>query len=113
MTKFLDMLRERYDRIIIDCTPVTAVTDASVLASFVDGVVVVLKANESTKEVARSALEGLDRVKAKVLGVVLNSVDLSKESSYYYHYYYYYYGEDGAKKKKKPKRRKKTKELEV
>jgi Mrp family chromosome partitioning ATPase len=73
----------------------------------------VLKANESTKEVARSALEGLDRVKAKVLGVVLNSVDLSKESSYYYHYYYYYYGEDGAKKKKKPKRRKKTKELEV
>jgi capsular exopolysaccharide synthesis family protein len=113
MTKFLDMLRERYDRIIIDCTPVTAVTDASVLASFVDGVVVVLKANESTKEVARSALEGLDRVKAKVLGVVLNAVDLSKESSYYYHYYYYYYGEDGGKKKKRSKRRKKQQELEV
>jgi capsular exopolysaccharide synthesis family protein len=113
MTKFLDMLRERYDRIIIDCTPVTAVTDASVLASFVDGVVLILRANESTKEVARSALESLDRVQAKVLGVVLNAVDLSKESSYYYHYYYYYYGEDGGKKKKRSKRRKKTKELEA
>lgn len=112
MTKFLDMLRERYDRVIIDCTPVTAVTDASILANFVDGVVVVLSANESTKEVAKSALESLARVQAKVLGVVLNSVDLSKESSYYYHYYYYYYGEDGGKKKKGSKRRKK-KELET
>jgi capsular exopolysaccharide synthesis family protein len=112
MTRFLDMLRERYDRVIIDCTPVTAVTDASVLASFVDGVVLILRANESTKDLAKSALEGLQRVKAKVLGVVLNAVDLQKESSYYYHYYYYYYGEDGGKKKRRSKRGKKE-ELEA
>jgi Mrp family chromosome partitioning ATPase len=75
-------------------------------------VVLILRANESTKDLAKSALEGLQRVKAKVLGVVLNAVDLQKESSYYYHYYYYYYGEDGGKKKRRSKRGKKE-ELEA
>jgi succinoglycan biosynthesis transport protein ExoP len=74
------------------------VTDASVLASHAEGVVLVVKAGATAKNILRQSRKQLDDVKAKVLGVVLNQVDL-KKSSYYYksHYYYSYYG-DGKKK---------------
>jgi succinoglycan biosynthesis transport protein ExoP len=98
MHKLLSLLGERFDRIILDTTPLLAVTDASVLGSRSDGVILVIKAGATTKNILRQARKQFDDVKAKVLGVVLNQVDL-KKSSYYYksHYYYSYYG-DGKKK---------------
>jgi capsular exopolysaccharide synthesis family protein len=100
MSELIGTLRERYEHIVIDTPPSTAVTDAAIMAQHVDGVVVITKAFSTPKELVRSAIEGLQKINAKIFGVVLNSVDMSKEGSYYYQYaYYYYYGEDGKKKR--------------
>ncbi|NCC04473.1 MAG: polysaccharide biosynthesis tyrosine autokinase [Proteobacteria bacterium] len=100
MPELIGTLRERYEYIVIDTPPSTAVTDAAIMAQHVDGVVVITKAFSTPKELVRSAIEGLQKINAKIFGVVLNSVDMSREGSYYYQYaYYYYYGEDGKKKR--------------
>lgn len=100
MTKLLEILRKNYSRIIIDSPPITAVTDAVVLAKLVDGVVLVVRAGSTPREVIKNGLGQLQSVNANVLGVVLNGVEMSRDGYYYYQYYYYYYGEDGEKKKK-------------
>lgn len=101
MPELIATLRERYEHIIIDTPPATAVTDAAILAQHADGVVIISKAFVTPKELVRSAIEALQKVNAKIFGVVLNSVNMSKEGSYYYQYaYYYYYGENGKKKRR-------------
>lgn len=96
----LNVLGERYDRIILDSPPVGAVADAVVLATQVDGVVMVLKAGRTNREQAARTVRALRDVKAKLFGAVLNDVDLekSKYGDYYYGYTYRYYGY-GEKKK--------------
>ena len=99
MPAVIALLRERFERIIIDTPPVTAVTDASILAQHVDGVVLVSRAFDTPKEIVRTAIDVLQKINARIFGVALNSVDMTREGAYYYQYsYYYYYGEDGKKK---------------
>ncbi len=95
----LDKLGERFDRIILDSPPVGAVADAVVLATQVDGVVVVLKAGKTNRDVALRTVRALRDVKAPLYGAVLNDVDLasSKYGDYYYGYAYRYYGEGDKK----------------
>ena len=100
MKSLIEELRTRYERVIIDSPPVTAVTDAVILASFVDGVVVVIRAHETHREMIKNGIGQLKAVNAHILGAVLNGVDMGRDSYYYYQYYYYYYGEDGEKHKK-------------
>ena len=88
--KLMDRLGEHYDRILLDSPPVNAVTDASILSQIADGTILVVKASQTTKEAARRAARQLRDVKANVLGVVLNNVDL-KEGGYYRDHYYQYY----------------------
>ena len=109
MVTLIDVLRQHYDRIIIDSPPVTAVTDSNVLTGVVDGVVLVVRAGEAVKDVVLNAVHSLQSVKAKIFGVVLNGVDIGKESYYYYQYHYYYYGEDGDTKKKTRKKKRSSK----
>lgn len=100
MANFLDDLRERYEHIIIDTPPVTAVTDAAILAQYADGVVVISRAFVTPKEMVRSAIASLQKVNSKIFGVVLNDVNMNKEGAYYYQYaYYYYYGNDKKKER--------------
>jgi len=101
--QLIDDLSGRFDRVLFDSPPVGAVTDALVLSSMVDGVVLVIQAGKTAWQAARQAARGLQDVGAKIFGVVLNDVDLdSRHYGTYYHYYYYRagYGEDGAHKKK-------------
>lgn len=100
MTGILDGLRKHYEHIIIDTPPVTAVTDATILSQYSDGVVVISKAFVTPKELVRTAIETLQKVNSKIFGVVLNSVNMDKEGAYYYQYSYYYYYGDGDKKKR-------------
>ena len=104
MSTLLDMLRKTYTRILIDSPPVTAVTDAVVLAKLVDGVVLVLRTGETPREIIQNGVGQLQAVNAHILGTVLNGVDMSKDS-YYYQYYYYYYGEDEKTRKKSRKKK--------
>jgi len=105
MIAMLAELRQRYERIIIDSPPISAVTDAVILSKIVDGVVLVIRAHQTNREVIRYAITQLHNVNSRILGAVLNGVDMGRDSYYYYQYYYYYYGQDGERKKKSRKRR--------
>lgn len=101
MKSFLDKLKENYDYVLLDAPPVLLVTDPTVLAPVVDGVILVIQANKTEIEATKRAKEILTNVKANILGAVLNKVK-EQRSGYYY---YYYYNDDGSKHKRK--RRKK------
>lgn len=99
MQAFIEEARKSYDRIILDSPPITAVTDAVILSNFVDGVVVVIRAGVTHREIVKNGVAQLKSVNAHILGAVLNGVQMGRDSYYYYQYYYYYYGEDGGKRK--------------
>ena len=89
MRTFLESLKKDYDIIILDTPPVLPVTDAAILASLVDGVVLVSSYGQTTFEGLARAKVQLENVDAKILGVILNKVPTSKRSGHYYYYYYY------------------------
>jgi capsular exopolysaccharide synthesis family protein len=107
MKVFIEELRKRYDRILIDSPPITAVTDSVVLSQLADGVVIIIRTGHTARQVLKTAVSRLQAVNAQILGAVLNSVSTRKDSYYYYQYYYYYYGDDD-KKGKKERRKKRT-----
>ncbi len=98
--KLLELLSNKYDRVIIDSPPVTAVTDAKILAAICDITLLVLRAEKSTRKGCRQAHEGLLSVGARVLGTVVNDVPRKSRYGYYYGSYGYYYGNGRHKKKK-------------
>jgi len=100
MFKIIEALRGRYDRIIIDSPPITAVTDAVIISHWVDGVLLVIRAGETHREIIKNGIGLMQSANAHILGAILNGVDMGRDSYYYYQYYYYYYGEDVEKKKK-------------
>lgn len=87
MQKFLEFLKESADLVIIDTPPTIAVTDACVLASKVDGVILVISSGLVKPEMAKKAKEALLHAKGRILGVVLNRVQIEAEHAYYYYYY--------------------------
>lgn len=93
MDHILVELKKRFRYILFDTPPVMAVTDACILATKLDGVIVVTRSSKTSLAVAERTLQSLRNVKAKVLGCILNDVDLSQGHSsygYYKHYYHYY-----------------------
>jgi capsular exopolysaccharide synthesis family protein len=105
MKSLLGHLRKHYTRIIIDTPPVMRVTDAVVLSGAVDGVVVLIRAGDTPRDLVQNAVGHLQTVRAPILGAVLNGVKTGKGSYYYYQYAYYYYGEEGEEKKGRKKKR--------
>lgn len=106
MRQLIADLKERYDMVLFDSPPVIAVTDAAVLGSRLDGLILVLKSAQTDRHAAFRAQELLKGVKTPVLGALLNGVRMeSLYGSYYYYYHYYYYGRDGDKKRRKSKQR--------
>jgi capsular exopolysaccharide synthesis family protein len=102
--EILRKLRERYDQIIVDTPPIGAVTDAAVIATMVDGVILVVHAGKTRRQIVSRGIEQLRYINAPIIGVILNNLHLGRGRYYpgYYHYYYYYashYGaEDGESK---------------
>lgn len=93
MDSFLAELKLRYRYILFDTPPVIAVTDATILATKVDGVILCVRASRTSVTVSQRTLQTLRNVNARVLGCILNDVDLTKGYSsygYYKHYYHYY-----------------------
>ena len=91
MKQILDAIRAHYDWVLIDTPPLLAMADAPVLCSLVEGVVLVLAAEVATKPAVMRAIEQVQSVGGKVLGVVLNKVNLERNSYYYSQYYGEYY----------------------
>jgi polysaccharide biosynthesis transport protein len=89
LTALITSAKERYDFVLFDSPPLMAVTDAAVLASRVDGVVLVVKSDAIPREQLRQAMAMLADVKATVLGGVLNMADVHRNHSYHMHSYKY------------------------
>lgn len=87
MRDVLAQLREQYDHIVVDTPPSLSVTDAVVLSPRADAVVLVIRSGQTTKQALRRARDILAQVNAKVVGVLLNAVDLSSPDYYYYYEY--------------------------
>ncbi len=93
--KFTEMIRnarEEYDMVIIDTPPLGSVIDAAVVSKCCDGAVIVIAAGNVSYRFARKVKEQLDVAECRILGCVLNKVDLSGKS-YYGKYYGKYYGQ--------------------
>lgn len=100
MRDVLAQLREEYDHIVVDTPPSLSVTDAVVLSPRADAIVLVIRSGQTTKQALRRARDILAQVNAKVVGVLLNAVDLSSPDYYYYYEYqgkYARYYQDGEK----------------
>ena len=91
---FVEYARRAYDRIVFDCPPVMAVSEAGILASLVDGVVMVVWAGQTSRKLAQLSLQVLRQRGANMLGCVLNNLEFGRVGYYYYSTYYGYYDYD-------------------
>jgi succinoglycan biosynthesis transport protein ExoP len=89
MEKLLAEFRQRYDRVVIDCPPISAVSDPLVMGAKSDGVLYVMKFKKIRREHARRSVQRIQDAGIQVVGVLLNDIDFEGRDSYYYSYYYY------------------------
>lgn len=87
--ELLEPLRAEYDTIIFDTAPLNVVSDAALLSTHVDGVIVVARAGVTEPGALSFAMEQLDHVQSQVIGTVLNDVELDRDSYYDGTYAYY------------------------
>ena len=84
--KLMEMLRTRFDFIVIDCPPISAVADAIPVSHNCDGTIFVISAKDTDKNEAKTALTELQRNGVNVLGSVMTMTEAT--SKHYYNYYY-------------------------
>jgi capsular exopolysaccharide synthesis family protein len=99
MRQLITILAASYNFVIIDSPPVAAFTDSVLISSMVDGVLLVIHGGKSSREMARHSQKMLQEVGARILGVVLNNVNLR---SYDYHYQQSYYQQTYYKDSEQP-----------
>ncbi|MBL9173438.1 MAG: polysaccharide biosynthesis tyrosine autokinase [Verrucomicrobiales bacterium] len=103
MAQFLKEASQHYDRIILDCPPITAVADPLVVASLTDGVIFVTKFNKVRRDSVLKSVQRLQDSGIYLVGVVVNDIDFDGKHSYhgdyYYHqnrYYHSHYSKEGS-----------------
>jgi polysaccharide biosynthesis transport protein len=96
MANVIREANEQFDVVLFDSPPLLAVTDAAVLSTMVDGTILVVRMGSTARQAVRRALGQLHAVHARVLGTVMNDVDLRRSSYYggYGYAYYAYYGSE-------------------
>ena len=99
MKNFIEKVKNTYNIILMDSPPVVSVTDASIISTYADATILVVKSGKTEIETVKRAQEILEKVNANIIGVVLNNIN-KKEIGYSY-YPYYFYGDEGEKKKKR------------
>lgn len=82
--ELIDLLRDQYDFVMFDSPPLLAVTDASVIAARVDGVLLGMQITKNGRTTAQEATEKLDAIGAKILGIVVNGVGWKRAYAYRY-----------------------------
>ena len=91
MKDILRALRSHYDWVLIDTPPILAMADTPVLCPIVDGVILVVAAESSGRPAVQRAIDQIASVNGKIIGVILNRVDLERNAYYYGQYYGEYY----------------------
>jgi capsular exopolysaccharide synthesis family protein len=89
MVRFLEEAARRYDRVILDCPPVSAVSDPLIVGAMADGMVFVTKFNKIRREHALRSVQRIQDSGIHLVGLVLNDIDFEGKDSYYYSYHYY------------------------
>jgi polysaccharide biosynthesis transport protein len=89
MAELLSKARDQYDRVFVDCPPVSAVSDPLMIASRTDGIVFVSKFNKIRRDHAKKTIQRVQDAGIYILGTVVNDIDFEGKDSYYYSYYYY------------------------
>lgn len=84
MNRVLETLKERADIVLLDAPPVVGVSDAAILATKVDGVMLVVSSGQSKRESVQTAQAMLERVNANLIGAVLTNVPIDASLQYYY-----------------------------
>jgi succinoglycan biosynthesis transport protein ExoP len=95
----LQFLGKSFDQIIFDAPPVLSFGDSLILSNCVDGVVLVVLSGKTPRQALHRSKNALQQVNAKILGVVVNRVDIGRTGHGYYSYgNYYYYEQEGKTK---------------
>ena len=84
MTAFIKEMKKEFKYIILDTPPLQAVTDAQVLSTKADGVLLVVRAGSTKKELVSNSVDLINKVHGKVIGTVLNGVENKRNNYYYY-----------------------------
>lgn len=99
----IESLSERFDHLVLDSPPVLGFADTLIISTIVDGILLVVAGGKTPRETLQRTKEILYQVNAKILGVVINRVNIQRgDYGYYYYRYYYYHGKNGKKKKELP-----------
>lgn len=103
--KLISALKSNFDYIIVDTAPIGQVIDCAVMASAMDGVLMVIDTTHNSFKLERRIKQQLEKSGAKILGVILNRVNFADKSSYYgkAYGYGYGYGEEGDRKNNRTK----------
>lgn len=106
MKSLVSLMRQKFDRIIIDAPPIRAFSDPLMLSRLADGVILVVASGDTPRVPVQQSVQALDGVKAGIIGVVLNKADITRGHDYYYaDYTSYYYGTKGKDKQRKKKKK--------
>jgi len=99
MRELVEGASSNFDLVICDSPPILAVSDPVALAAQCDGVILAVRVATVAHDVVRRAAEQIDAVKGKILGVLLNDVNLTRHGYHhsYYHYYESYEGGDASR----------------
>jgi capsular exopolysaccharide synthesis family protein len=90
MANLLKILAKHFTHAVVDSPPITSFTDGVLIASMVDGVILVVHSGKSSRQVVRRGRQLLHDVGARIFGVVLNNVNLKSQDNYYYYQSYYH-----------------------
>jgi len=96
MANLLKAMQKHFTHVVIDSPPIASFTDGVLIASMVDGVILVVHSGKSSRQIIRRSRQLLQDIGAKILGVVLNNVNLSSQDNYYYYYQSYYKSSNSA-----------------
>lgn len=88
MKAFIEKAGSKFSKIIFDTPPITLVTDAAVLSTICTGVILIAEGNKTTKPILNRSKELLQKVDAKLLGIIVNNIVLTKDAHSYPQYYY-------------------------
>ncbi len=90
MADLLKLLQGSFTHVVVDSPPIASFTDGVLIASMVDGVILVVHSGKSSRQIVRRSRQLLQDIGAKIFGVVLNNVNLrSQDNNYYYQSYYH------------------------
>jgi capsular exopolysaccharide synthesis family protein len=83
----LDTVKDQYDYVLLDSPPILGVTDAAILAGEVDGVLLVVQYRKYPKIISLRAKRMIENAGGRLLGSVLNNINIMRDDYYYYYHY--------------------------